>query len=132
MTAVLTDASTGAKVFEGPKTLLPQSCQLVIFGGPGDLSWRKLLPAVYNLDVDGILPSHFTVVAFGVPAEGEITTSPDEYIRDRAKSGIARFSRQPLDEAHWTNFARGLFFVQGSFNDMRAYERRASDSHRRR
>jgi glucose-6-phosphate 1-dehydrogenase len=69
MTAALTDASDGAKVFEGPKTLLPQSCQLVIFGGPGDLSWRKLLPAVYNLDIDGVLPSHFTVVAFGGSAQ---------------------------------------------------------------
>jgi len=122
MTAVFRDTSAGAKVFEAPQTLLPQSCQLVIFGGPGDLSWRKLLPAVYNLDVDGVLPSHFTVVAFGVPADGETAGDPDEYIRARAQSGIARFSRQPLDEGHWTNFARGLFFVQGSFNDMRAYE----------
>ena len=41
--------------------LLPQSNLLVIFGGDGDLSWRKLLPAVYNLNVDGVLPSHFAV-----------------------------------------------------------------------
>ncbi|HMK22861.1 MAG TPA: glucose-6-phosphate dehydrogenase [Terriglobales bacterium] len=110
------------KVFESPATLLPQSCQLVIFGGTGDLSWRKLLPAVYNLNVDGVLPSHFTVVAFGVPTEGTIDGDPDEYIRARARDGISRFSRQPLDEGHWESFARTLFFVQGSFNDMRAYE----------
>jgi glucose-6-phosphate 1-dehydrogenase len=112
----------GTKVFEGPKTLLPQSCQLVIFGGPGDLSWRKLLPAVYNLNVDGVLPSHFTVVAFGLPAEGTTGADPDEYIRARSRDGVSRFSRQALDEAHWANFARSLFYVQGSFNDMRAYE----------
>ena len=112
----------GTKVFESPVALLPQPCQLVIFGGTGDLSWRKLLPAVYNLNVDGVLPSHFTVVAFGVPAEGTIDGDPDGYIRARARDGISRLSRQPLDEAHWTSFARCLFFVQGSFNDMRAYE----------
>ena len=74
---VLTDAAAIAKVFEGAHALLPQPCQLVIFGGPGDLSWRKLLPAVYNLDVDGVLPSHFTVVAFGMPAEGPTEADPD-------------------------------------------------------
>ena len=49
-----------------PKSLLPQPCVLVIFGGDGDLAWRKLLPAVYNLNKDGDLPSHFAVVCFGV------------------------------------------------------------------
>jgi glucose-6-phosphate 1-dehydrogenase len=122
MPSAQSSAPEGTKVFESPITLLPQSCQLVIFGGPGDLSWRKLLPAVYNLNVDGVLPSHFTVVAFGVPAEGTTDADPDEYIRARAREGISRFSRQALDEAHWANFARGLFFVQGSFNDMRGYE----------
>ena len=40
----------------------------MIFGGDGDLAWRKLLPAVYNLNVDGALPSHFAVVCFGLPS----------------------------------------------------------------
>ena len=47
-------------------TLLPQPCVLVIFGAAGDLSWRKLMPAVYNLNVDGVLPSNFAVVGFGL------------------------------------------------------------------
>src|SRR5215469_3258758 len=103
------------------KSLLPQSCQLVIFGATGDLSWRKLLPAVYNLNIDGVLPSHFAVVGFGLPAEGRVSGDADEYIRQRAKDGITRFSRQPLDEGHWADFARALFLVPGSFNDARAY-----------
>ncbi|HTU21314.1 MAG TPA: glucose-6-phosphate dehydrogenase [Gemmataceae bacterium] len=103
------------------KSLLPQSCQLVIFGASGDLSWRKLLPAVYNLNIDGVLPSHFAVVGFGLPAEGQVCGDPDEYIRRRAKDGIAHFSRQPLDDNHWADFARALFLVPGSFNDTRAY-----------
>jgi glucose-6-phosphate 1-dehydrogenase len=100
-----------------PHTLLPQPCVLVIFGAAGDLSWRKLLPAVYNLNVDGVLPSHFAVVGFGLGAEGD----PNEWIRARARDGISHFSRQPLDEGHWADFARGLFYVNGSFNDAAAY-----------
>jgi glucose-6-phosphate 1-dehydrogenase len=103
------------------RSLVPQPCQLVIFGAAGDLSWRKLLPAVYNLNVDGSLPSHFAVVGFGLPAEGTISGDPDEYLRNRARGGIERFSRQAIDERHWADFARSLFFVPGSFNDARAY-----------
>src|SRR4051812_47454874 len=105
-----------------PKTLLPQPCVLVIFGGDGDLAWRKLLPAVYNLHVDGVLPSHFAVVCFGLPSTKEADgCDPDEYIRQRARDGVTRFSRQPLNEDLWNDFARSLFFVPGSFNDTRAY-----------
>jgi glucose-6-phosphate 1-dehydrogenase len=107
--------------FQIGKSMLPQPCILVIFGAAGDLSWRKLLPAVYNLNVDGVLPSHFAVVGFGLPAEGEIKSDPDEYIRNRAREGITRFSRQQLSDSHWQDFARALFFVPGSFNDARAY-----------
>ncbi len=107
------------------KTMLPQPCVLVIFGGDGDLAWRKLLPAVFNLNIDGALPSHFAVVCFGIAStkEGRETTDPDEYIRGRAKEGIEKFSRQPLTDANWADFARCLFFVPGSFNDAAAYKK---------
>jgi glucose-6-phosphate 1-dehydrogenase len=103
------------------QSLVPQPCQLVIFGAAGDLSWRKLLPAVYNLNRDGVLPSHFAIVGFGLPAEGTVSGDPDDYLRNRARSGIERFSRQALDDSHWADFSRALFFVPGSFNDARAY-----------
>src|SRR5437763_15183091 len=83
------------------RSLVPQPCQLVIFGAPGDLAWRKLMPAVYNLNCDGVLPSHFCVVGFGLPAEGAISGDPDEWLRNRARDGIQKFSRQQLDENHW-------------------------------
>src|ERR1700687_50378 len=87
------------------KSLLPQPCTLVIFGGDGDLAWRKLLPAVYNLNVDGVLPSHFAVVGFGIASTEEAKDlDPDEYIRQRARDGVDHFSRQPLEEGHWTDF----------------------------
>jgi glucose-6-phosphate 1-dehydrogenase len=106
----------------GGKAYLPQPCTLVIFGGDGDLAWRKLLPAVYNLNVDGVLPASFATVCFGLPSTEEGKTSnPDDYIRKRAREGIGRFSRQPLDEGHWEDFSRSLFYVPGSFGDARAY-----------
>src|SRR3954465_6107592 len=104
------------------RALVPQPNLLVIFGAGGDLAWRKLLPAVYNLNVDGVLPAHFAVVGFGMAAT-PIQGDPDEWIRRRARDGIQRFSRRGLDEEDWTDFARALFFVEGSFGDARAYER---------
>ena len=75
-----------------PKTLVPQPNVLVIFGGDGDLAWRKLLPAIYNLNVDGVLPSHFAVVCFGIASteEGRNADDADAYIRARARDGISR------------------------------------------
>ena len=104
------------------QSMAPQPCVLVIFGAAGDLSWRKLLPAVYNLNVDGVLPSSFAVVGFGLSADGHSHPDGDSYIRERARDGIERFSRQEIDQEHWDDFARALFFVEGSFNDGRAYE----------
>jgi glucose-6-phosphate 1-dehydrogenase len=100
-------------------TLLPQPCVLVIFGAAGDLSWRKLLPALYNLNVDGVAPSNFAMVGFGIGEEGD----PDEWVRARARDGTERFSRRAPDDSHWADFVRALFYVPGSFNDSRAYAR---------
>jgi glucose-6-phosphate 1-dehydrogenase len=97
------------------QTLIPQPCSLVIFGGAGDLSGRKLLPAVYNLALDGVLPANFAVVGF---SKNEMD---DEGFRAFARQGIERFSRRPIDEAHWAEYSRLLFYVPGSFNDPQAY-----------
>src|SRR5262249_59301356 len=48
---------------------------------------------------------------------------PDEWLRERAKDGINKFSGQAFDQSHWADFARALFYVEGSFNDARAYEK---------
>src|SRR5688500_2104149 len=101
------------------QALIPQPCILVIFGAAGDLSWRKLLPAIYNLNKDGLLPSNFAVCGFGIGAQGD----GDPWLRQRARDGIERFSRQPLEAGHWEDYERCLFYVEGSFNDAQAYIR---------
>src|SRR5439155_3797781 len=67
---------------------------IVIFGGAGDLAHRKLLPALYNLYLDGLLPARFAAVGVG---RKEMT---DEGYRAFAKDGVTRFSRRPPDEPH--------------------------------
>jgi glucose-6-phosphate 1-dehydrogenase len=88
---------------------------IVIFGGAGDLAHRKLLPALFNLAADGLLPSRFALVGVGR------TPMTDEAYREFAKDGTRQFSRRPLDEAAWQAFAPALSFVSGSLDDPGAY-----------
>ncbi len=85
-------------------------CILVIFGGAGDLSHRKLLPALYNLSVDRGLPERLAIVAFSME------DLDDEGYREWARGGIEKFSRRPLDQAQWEKFAPQLHFVRGRFD----------------
>jgi glucose-6-phosphate 1-dehydrogenase len=78
---------------------------IVIFGGGGDLAHRKLLPALYNLHVDGLLAPTVAIIGVGRSAMS------DEAYREFAKSGITQFSRRKIDEQAWTAFAASLFFV---------------------
>jgi glucose-6-phosphate 1-dehydrogenase len=88
---------------------------LVIFGGAGDLAHRKLLPALYNLHLDGLLPAAFAVVGVG---RRDFT---DDQYRAFAKDGVQQFSRRQIDEARWTSFAAGLFFVNVSLDQPGAF-----------
>jgi glucose-6-phosphate 1-dehydrogenase len=77
---------------------------IVIFGGAGDLTHRKLLPALYNLHVDGLLPPRIAIVGVGR------TEMTDEAYREFARQGVTQFSRRPIDTAAWQTFAASLFF----------------------
>jgi glucose-6-phosphate 1-dehydrogenase len=88
---------------------------IVIFGGSGDLAHRKLLPALYNLHVDGLLPAGFAVVGVG---RKEMA---DEEYRSFAKDGVTQFSRRPIDEQAWATFAGTLFFVCAEIEGDKAF-----------
>jgi glucose-6-phosphate 1-dehydrogenase len=93
-----------------------QPCILVIFGATGDLTHRKLLPALYNLAIEQPLPPQFTVV--GV-ARRPFT---DEQFRAEALESINTFSRRrPVNPSVWETFARGLFYCQTQFDDINGY-----------
>src|SRR5438067_3893143 len=78
---------------------------VVIFGGAGDLAHRKLLPALYNLSLDGLLPPRIAVVGTGRKA------MTDSAYRAFARDGVERFSRRPPEQERWNTFAESLFFV---------------------
>jgi glucose-6-phosphate 1-dehydrogenase len=93
------------------------ACVLVIFGGAGDLSHKKLLPALYNLSLEGGLPERFAIVAFSMEQLN------DEGYRKFARDGIEHFSRQPLTEEGWQRFAPLLHFVSGNFAQSADYQK---------
>jgi glucose-6-phosphate 1-dehydrogenase len=76
---------------------------IVIFGGGGDLAHRKLLPALYNLQVDGLLPNDIVIVGVG-----RKETSDDAY-RQFARDGITQFSRRPIEAGAWQTFEARLY-----------------------
>jgi len=88
---------------------------IVIFGGSGDLAHRKLLPALYNLHLDGLLPPRIAIVGVGRNPMGD-----DDY-RKFAQDGVQRFSRRPFEPAAWETFAASLFYVRASIDDERSF-----------
>jgi glucose-6-phosphate 1-dehydrogenase len=101
-----------------PRAVYPVSAPpvtVVIFGGAGDLAHRKLLPALYNLHVDGVLPDSIAVVGVG-----RKDLSDDAY-RAFAKDGVEKFSRRAIDEEKWGSFARGLCFVNVDLGQPQGY-----------
>jgi glucose-6-phosphate 1-dehydrogenase len=88
-----------------------EPASIVIFGGGGDLAHRKLLPALYNICLDGLLPPRTAIVGVGRKA-----MTDDDY-REFAKDGIKQFSRRPLDDRAWQAFAADLFFVAASIDE---------------
>jgi hypothetical protein len=94
-------------------------CAFVVFGATGDLTHRKLLPAIYNLAANGSLPERFGAV--GV-ARREMS---DEAFREGLHEGVEKFSRSGLDDAIWDRFASGVNYCQGHFDDPELYRRLA-------
>jgi glucose-6-phosphate 1-dehydrogenase len=99
-----------------PHPIKPAPCLLVIFGASGDLARRKLLPGLYNLAVDGVLPEPFAIAGWGR------TGMDDAAFRAMARRGVEEFSRRPVDEAVWARFASRLFFRAGSTDDAASVE----------
>lgn len=93
-----------------------EPCTLVIFGASGDLTRRKLIPALYNLLLDGMLPSNFAVVGIGRKAMSH------EDFRAYMREGVQKYSRRPLDEDRWADFAPRLFYLAGDLEDPKAFE----------
>src|SRR6266536_3428159 len=95
---------------------VPQPCSIVIFGATGDLTHRKLVPALYNLAADGELPPAVTIVGFARRPKTD-----DEFRRD-LEEATRKFSRQTVRDEIWKNFAQSIFYHQSEFGDESGYK----------
>ena len=100
----------------GPKTV-PEPFTLVIFGASGDLTHRKLMPAVYALWRDGLLPPGFSIVGYA-----RSPTTDDEFRAHIRKALETYGSRLPFDPATWDAFASRLFYSAGGYDDRAAFD----------
>src|SRR5881398_1000024 len=95
---------------------VPESSCLVIFGASSDLTQRKLIPALYSLAHDGLLPAGQTIIGFARP------DYTDDAFRLAMREACEKFARtRPMDETMWNNFAKGLFYVRGEFDNPQSY-----------
>ena len=92
-------------------------CIAIIFGASGDLTGRKLAPALYNLGKDGMLPANFAMVGFARREKSH------EKFREEIKQDVSEFSRiKPLDDTFWANFEQKLFYHQSEFDNDDGYK----------
>ena len=91
-------------------------CTVVIFGASGDLTQRKLVPALFNLQHEKVLPEGFALVGFARRYKS------DEQFREEMHTGVAAYSRtQPVDAGEWAAFANNIHYHTAEFDDPAAY-----------
>ncbi len=97
------------------KSHISPPCILVIFGAAGDLTKRKLVPALYNLRRNNLLPEEFAVIGL---ARAEMS---DEEFRHRLRDDMNEFATEKVEDELWNWLASRLFYLSGDFNDDETY-----------
>jgi glucose-6-phosphate 1-dehydrogenase len=87
----------------------------VILGGGGDLTWRKLVPALYSLFLDGWLPDQFAVLGIGRKDRS------DESYQGELREGVDKFSPRKAEEKSWGEFASHIAFFRADVSDRQAF-----------
>src|SRR5580700_6929347 len=90
---------------------------VVIFGASGDLTARKLIPAIYNLGFDNLLPTDFHLVGYGRKP------MPDDEFRKLASDAITQFSRRKLDAEVWSRVSAATTYVSGGYDEKAGFDR---------
>jgi glucose-6-phosphate 1-dehydrogenase len=90
-------------------------CVMVIFGAGGDLTKRKLIPALLNLAAAKLLPEQFAIIGF---ASNDFTT---ETFRTQLSADIKEFASCPVTPEMWQWFLTRIYYVRGDFQDPAAY-----------
>jgi glucose-6-phosphate 1-dehydrogenase len=93
-----------------------EPCAVVIFGASGDLARRKLIPALYRLVQERVLPAEFAIIGLGR------TPMTDEEFRAKMKEAVVEFSEsKAVDEEVWGSFAAGLQFLPSNIDRPECY-----------
>ncbi|MBJ7326305.1 MAG: glucose-6-phosphate dehydrogenase, partial [Chthoniobacterales bacterium] len=90
-------------------------CVFVIFGASGDLTKRKLVPALFNLRRLGLLPEQFAVLGVA------LTPGDDDSFRAQMTADIREFSEHPVDKDGWDAFVAHCYYIQGDFNESETF-----------
>ncbi|HAV11964.1 MAG TPA: glucose-6-phosphate dehydrogenase, partial [Opitutae bacterium] len=89
---------------------------MVIFGASGDLTARKLVPAIFNLGVDNLLPGEFHLIGYGrKPIE-------DDSFREIMDEAIDEHSRRPLNKDIWERVRQNMVYHDGGYDDLDAFK----------
>ncbi len=89
---------------------------LVIFGGSGDLARRKLIPAMYNLYLDGLLPEGSAILGLGRKQMSH------EMFRATLREGVEKFSRRAIVEEKWGSFEKSIYYLSGEIEKQQHYD----------
>ena len=95
---------------------VPQPCSIVIFGATGDLTHRKLIPALYNLAAEGELPPAVAIIGFARRPKS------DDDFRKEMEEAVREFSRQAVRDEIWKTFSQSLSYHQSEFGDEAGYK----------
>jgi glucose-6-phosphate 1-dehydrogenase len=93
-----------------------EPCSIVIFGASGDLTARKLVPALFHLFIERRLPAPFQIIGFARREKSDASW------REELRQGLEQFSRtKKVKDDQWSAFAASLFYCQGDMSDPKAY-----------
>lgn len=95
---------------------VPEPCALVVFGVTGDLSRKKLIPAIYDLANRGLLPTDFVMIGFARRDWG------DGDFETLARKSAQQNARTQWSEDVWSRLIANIHFVPGSFDDADAFD----------
>ncbi len=93
----------------------PDPCAVTIFGASGDLTARKLVPALFSLDREGMLPAAFAVIGCAK------TPYNNEKFRQAMAEALKKYSDVPADEASVADFVKRFYYLTDNFSDIKAY-----------
>jgi glucose-6-phosphate 1-dehydrogenase len=92
-------------------------CILVIFGGTGDLTHRKLIPSLYNLQHQNLLPDNFAVVSVGR------RDYSNDFYREQLRKSAENFSRFKINDEDWSKLEQRIHYVKFNFEDHDGYDK---------